>query len=111
MEKVQGIELEQVWPSMKVKDRFTVVKSIAAFQKAWTTISFKKFGSLYCSKDLEGQRHGMPLCNGTQGFDILDDEFAIGPTAAREWIDDGRATVSLNRGPCKLPAFNCMAID
>jgi hypothetical protein len=56
MEKVPGIELERVWPSMKIGDRLTLVKAIVGFQKAWTSVSFKKFGGLYYAKDLETNR-------------------------------------------------------
>jgi hypothetical protein len=52
MEEVPGVELEQVWPDMSIQDRFTVVKSIAGFQKAWTSVAFTKYGSLYFSRDL-----------------------------------------------------------
>jgi aminoglycoside phosphotransferase (APT) family kinase protein len=45
MEKVSGIELEHVWPSMSIKDRLVIVKAIAGFQKAWTSVSFNRFGS------------------------------------------------------------------
>jgi hypothetical protein len=31
MEKAPGIELEQVWPKMNIKDKFAVVKTIAGF--------------------------------------------------------------------------------
>lgn len=41
MEKVSRIELEHVWPSMNIKDRLAVVKAIAGFQKASTSVSFK----------------------------------------------------------------------
>lgn len=46
MDKVSGIELEYLWPSMKIADKFTIVKAIARFQKAWTSVSFKKYGGL-----------------------------------------------------------------
>jgi hypothetical protein len=61
MEKVPGIELERVWPSLKISARFTLVKAIAGFQKAWTSISFKKFGGLYYAKDLEKNAGNQPL--------------------------------------------------
>jgi hypothetical protein len=101
MEKAPGIELERVWPIMKIKDRLAVVKAVSAFQKAWTSVSFKRFGSLYYSKDLEAPTRGEPLCVDSDGVDITDDEFAVGPSMGREWIDDGRASVEMERGPCQ----------
>jgi len=46
MEKAPGVDLERWWPSMQIKERYAVVKAIATYQKAWTSVSFKKFGSL-----------------------------------------------------------------
>ena len=101
MEKVPGIELERVWPSMKIGDRFTVVKSIANLQKSWTSVSFKRFGSLYYSKDLDTKNSTGPLYTDENGVDITDAKFAVGPTTNRESVDNGRATVEFDRGPCK----------
>lgn len=41
MEKVPGAELESIWPSMRIEERFTAVKVIASFLKGWTPIKFK----------------------------------------------------------------------
>jgi len=101
MEKVSGIELEQVWPSMNIKARFAVVKAIAGFQKAWTSVSFNKYGSLYYSNDLEGTSNSEPLYVDENGFAITDERFAIGPSTGRESNDNGRATIDFDRGPCK----------
>lgn len=105
MEKVPGIELERVWPSMNIKDKFALVKSIAGFQKAWTSCSFKKFGSLYYAKDLNEPAGSKPLYINVDGVDNVDENFAIGPSTGREFIDNGRATINFDRGPCKGSAF------
>jgi hypothetical protein len=106
MEKAPGVELEQMWPNMQIKDRFAAVKALAACQKAWISISFKKFGSVYYAKDLDAQFHGEPPCDHTDGIDISKDEFATRPTVAREWIEDRRASMDICRGPCKFPPSN-----
>lgn len=102
MEKVPGIELERVWPGMNIKDRLALVKTIAGFQKAWTSVSFKKFGSLYYAKDLDKSTGDEPLYVDTNGIDVIDQKFAIGPSTGRESIDDGRATINFDRGPCEI---------
>jgi hypothetical protein len=101
MEKVPGIELEQVWPSMDVKDRLTLLKNIAGFQEAWTSVSFKKFGGLYYAMDLDGPTSNEPLYIAKNGINVLDEKFAIGPSMGREMIDNARATIHFDRGPCK----------
>ncbi|KAF2463766.1 uncharacterized protein BDR25DRAFT_244807 [Lindgomyces ingoldianus] len=99
MEKVQGIELERVWPGMSIKDKLTVVKAIAGFQKAWTSVSFKKFGGLYYAKDLDKSTEHKPLYVDANGVDIVDEKFAVGPSTGRESIDNRRATIKFDRGP------------
>jgi hypothetical protein len=102
MEKVPGIELERVWSSMKIADRFSLVKAIAGFQKVWTSVSFKKFGGLYYAKDLEKRAGNEPLYIDANGVEITDAKFAIGPSTGRELIDNRRATIDFDRGPCKI---------
>lgn len=105
MEKVLGIELEQVWPNMDIKDRFALTKTIAGFQKAWTSVSFKRFGALYYAKDLDETTGNEPLYVNENGVDVINERFAIGPSTGHEWIDNGRATIDLDRGPCKISVF------
>ncbi|KAF2866862.1 hypothetical protein BDV95DRAFT_679593 [Massariosphaeria phaeospora] len=96
---VPGIELERVWPNMNIKDRFVVVKAIAGFQTAWTSVSFTKFGSLYFSKDLKDAPSHEPLYIDTNGARVTDERFAIGPSTGRESNDNGRTMIDFDRGP------------
>ncbi|KAL1613217.1 hypothetical protein SLS60_001449 [Paraconiothyrium brasiliense] len=105
MEKAQGIELEKIWPSMNIKNRLALVENIAGFQKAWTSISFKRFGSLYYANDLDESSESEPLYVDANGIDTIDERFAIGPSTGREMVDNGRATVQFDRGPCKIHVF------
>lgn len=111
MEKLPGIELERVWAGMGIEDRFTVVRAIAQYQKAWMSVSFQKFGSLYyatdiASADLGGRHADSPLYTDQQGFRIMNSKFAIGPSTGREFFDDGRAAIEFDRGPCKYYVYN-----
>jgi hypothetical protein len=101
MEEVPGVEPEQVWPDMSIQDRFAVVKSIAGFQKAWTSVAFTKYGSLYFSRDLEDTHSSQPLYIDANGHHITNGNFAVGPSTARETFDSGRAGIDFDRGPCK----------
>jgi len=102
MDMVHGIELEHVWSDMGIEDKFAVVRAIAGFQKAWTSISFKKFGSLYYAGDLEQSVKNEVLYFDTDGAGIVNSRFAIGPCTGREYFDDGRGTVEFDRGPCTI---------
>jgi hypothetical protein len=101
MEKLPGIELERVWAGMGIEDRFTIIKAIAKYQKAWMSVSFEKFGSLYYSADLGGQLVDGPLYTDHQGVQIANSKFAIGPSTGRESFDDGRAAIEFDKGPCE----------
>jgi hypothetical protein len=101
MEEVPGVELEHVWPDMSIQDIFAVVKSIAGFQKACTSVAFTKYGSLYFSRDLEDMHGSQPLYIDANGHHITNENFAVGPSVARETFDSGRAAINFDRGPCK----------
>ena len=100
MEKVPGVQLEVVWEAMRIEDRFQVVKTIAQYQKAWMSCSFQSFGSLYYSKDLNEHNKDL-LYTDSNGTTTSDPRFAIGPSTGRSFIDDGRANVEFDRGPCE----------
>ncbi|KAH9871022.1 hypothetical protein J1614_006596 [Plenodomus biglobosus] len=99
MEKASGVELEHFWPTMNIEDRLTVVKAIAGFQKAWTSISFEKYGSLYYSKDLERTVADEYLYTDADGNRIANTSFAIGPCTGREMTDNRRDSIDFDRGP------------
>ncbi|KAG6310364.1 hypothetical protein E4U44_005606 [Claviceps purpurea] len=44
MEKMEGVELEEVWPEMEIEDRLEVVKAVAAYQLSWASVSFEQYG-------------------------------------------------------------------
>jgi hypothetical protein len=106
MEKLPGIELELAWPTMKIEDRLAIVQTIAAYQKSWTSVSFKKYGGLYYAKDLDKNSDNEVLYIDADGITVKDSRFAIGPSNGRELIDDRRASVEFDRGPCISPSPN-----
>lgn len=110
MEKLPGIELELAWPTMKIEDRLAVIQTIAIYQKSWTSISFKKYGGLYYAKDLDSSSDNEALYTNADGVAIKDSRFAIGPSTGRELIDDRRATVEFDRGPCIFPSPNIYSL-
>ncbi|KAI4173635.1 MAG: hypothetical protein LQ343_002810 [Gyalolechia ehrenbergii] len=99
MEKMAGIQLHQVWPSLDIKGRFVVVKALARYQKTWMSASFSRIGALYYSKDLQGSHSLDCTYTNADGQEIKDTRFAIGPCTGREFFDNGRATVEFDRGP------------
>lgn len=100
MEKISGVQLDIVWPKMGLKERSALAESIAVYQKAWMSLSFKKLGSLYYAEDLNGHTQS-PLYTKCGGVPITNPRFAVGPSVGRVHMDDGRSTVEFDRGPCK----------
>ena len=105
MEKVSGVPLDTVWAGMVIEDRFTIVKAIARYQKAWISCTFKQFGSLYYIEDLDGPTQSL-LYTDCDGVESNEPRFAVGPSTGRNFSDDGRSMVEFDRGPCKTPSQN-----
>ncbi|KAG6282022.1 hypothetical protein E4U48_005427 [Claviceps purpurea] len=99
MEKLNGVELQEVWRDMKIKDRYEVVKAITAYQKSWASVSFEKFGSLYFAEDFEGENVPALVYTDDQGRRVEDPRFVVGPSTSREMFDAGRGDIDFDRGP------------
>ena len=101
MEKLPGIQLSVVWADMEIEARLTIAKAIARYQKAWMSISFNQFGSLYFAEDLDRSTQSLSYTNH-QDITVTEPRFAVGPSTARGFNDDGRSNVEFDRGPCKF---------
>ena len=101
MEKAPGIRLDDVWKNMGFQERWAVTESIAHYQSAWTSIRFKKLGSLYYAQDLDHQSIDGPLAINQHGDNITNNKLAVGPSNGREFVDDGKAKIGFDRGPCE----------
>lgn len=98
MEKAAGVQLSKVWPTMGIKQRFELVKTISGYQKAWMSIPFTQYGSLYYSSDMEDS-DGSDSVKGALSIS-KHHRFAVGPSTGREFLDDGRIALDFDRGPC-----------
>ena len=96
---------------MEIQDRLTVVKAIARYQKSWTSCSFHNFGSLYYAGDLGMDKDTQkPLYTDCHGNAVKNSRFVIGPSTGRDFSDDDRMSIELDRGPCKkLPCLKSSA--
>ncbi|KMQ48643.1 hypothetical protein HL42_0756 [Trichophyton rubrum] len=98
--KTPAPKLGKVWPSLDPSDKMKIFLQIFDYQRVWTQKKFNAFGSLYYRDDL-GESIRRPLADeeGTQINEL--DRFAIGPATGREWSDDGRSSLTCDRGPRK----------
>lgn len=101
MEKISGVQLEDVWGSLDVDQKIVVVKQLAHHQKTWAATVFRHYGSLYYAQDLDPSISRTLHYVDQDGTEIKDLRFAIGPSVGREFVDDGRCDAQYDRGPCK----------
>ncbi|KAG6311519.1 hypothetical protein E4U22_002588, partial [Claviceps purpurea] len=84
MEKVHGVELQQLWPKMTTEERWEVVKAVAAYQESWASVTFEQYGSLYFAEDFEGENIPALVYTNEKGERVEDSRFVIGPSTSRE---------------------------
>ena len=110
-EKAGGKPLGNLWHQWQTESQLYLVTQLVDFETKLASVSFRRHGCIYYKKDLE--QNGLPAYDlearslspdGSTGqFDsVLTEEFALGPlTEARLWEGE-RATMNLDRGPCKF---------
>lgn len=84
------------------------MKTISEYQKAWMSISFTQYGSLYYSSDT-GDTGGCDLVKG-DGSVTKAQRSAVGPSTGRDFLDDGRMALELDRGPC-MASYSALSED
>jgi len=94
-----------VLPRMQIGDRLAIVKTIVEYQKAWSSISFEQYGSLYFAQDLDGNTQPLRY-KDESGIEVTNSRFSIGPSTSHKSVDDERMTIEFDRGPCKLNSLN-----
>ncbi|KAL4886042.1 hypothetical protein BJY04DRAFT_213581 [Aspergillus karnatakaensis] len=99
MEKAAGTPLQDAWPFMSMEEQVELAKTISRFQKAWMSTQFEQYGSLYYEADVASSCgiHEYP-------------QFAIGPSVARDWQEDGRLALQFDRGPWNTAEKYALAV-
>lgn len=99
MEKVSGVPLTQVWNTLKLPQRFQVLLALTKLQMKWLGVSFSHYGSLYYMGDVPSPARSWYSKGGKT---LENARFMIGPATGRDWVDAGRSTLDVERGPCML---------
>ena len=100
MEKVQGIPLRLVWDKLDTRQKLPILLQAVGWYKAWLSIRFLQSGCIYFADDLDGVEPQEFLYSRRDGQRMRSERFQMGPSVGREWCDDGRASLTCNRGPC-----------
>ena len=107
MEKVPGVPLRQVWDSLELSQKLQILLALTHLQKEWLNVSFSHYGSLYYANDLTNAPITFYKKNNVE---VSNSPFAIGPVVGRNWVDAGRASLNVDKGPCTLFkrfVYNC----
>lgn len=103
METAKGVQLGDVWntPSMDARKKKDVVNALIAAEQRMLDAKFASYGSLYYKDDVpEANRAPKLYADETRPDDGSEAKFCIGPTANRNWYEDERGAMEVNRGPC-----------
>ncbi|KAH7381551.1 kinase-like domain-containing protein [Pyrenochaeta sp. MPI-SDFR-AT-0127] len=100
MEEAKGVQLSSLWNDMEIGDQAKIVKSLIEIDAKFLAISLDRFGAIFYTSD-------MPNCapaeiRGQVSPAIKEHvrhRFVVGPTVEREFWEDERAQMALDRGP------------
>ena len=95
----------QKWPTLHGEDKLQLVENIVNIETTLASTSFRDFGSLYYTKDLKQPARKDVLYTDTTGMPIVNAQFSIGPTTDRKSLENDRANVDFDRGPCEDSIF------
>lgn len=65
MERVAGIPLARAWTNMSFRQKAATLTSLFAVQKAWMSVTFTRYGSLYFADDVDVDSALLPQLAGT----------------------------------------------
>ncbi|KAG2347161.1 hypothetical protein BDR05DRAFT_958638 [Suillus weaverae] len=103
MESAPGVQLSTVWRTMDSRQKKNVVNSLVALEQNMLNAKFAQYGSLYYKDDIpESKRAPRLYAHGSRRFGS-EEKFCIGPIAHRNFYEDERATMDLDRGPWSSP--------
>lgn len=91
-EKLPGTPLAARWFDMSDQQRLKVLLQLVQLEAKLYTIELPASGSIYYTRDLPSD---------SPRIAISDSDFCIGPSTALKWWFSERATLRIDRGPCK----------
>ncbi len=111
-EKARGVPLTSVWDKWGTGSQLFFVAQLGEFEKKLKSILFRGHGCIYYKKDLKKKDIRVQdletspklLPDGTvmQYDSNLISQYALGPLTKASLWEGERATMDLDRGPCKL---------
>ncbi len=100
IERVHGRELDDIWTTMDMKERFEIVKSIVEVESTLFGFNFPASGSLFYKESLDPSIARVDLPSTMSSHDVSS--FCIGPSTELLWWYNKRDSLDVSRGPCRL---------
>ncbi len=103
MEKAPGVQLASFWDAMHPRKRLETMRQFVRFDKTLACSHFPAHGGLYYEEDLSSMpdQTYIKLKKDQSG----GHQYCVGPTNNRNFFDNGRGALILDRGPCTF--FKC----
>lgn len=115
-EKARGQPLGSLWRRWSIESQRGVVTQLVDLEAKLASILFQKHGCIYYKADLVAKgdpAQSLEVANNGGSTELnlaLLDKFAIGPLTQAILWEGERATMSLDRGPCKLGLLSEMCV-
>jgi hypothetical protein len=111
-EKARGKPLGGFWYQLDTESQLGLVSQLVDLETRLASVLFSRHGCIYFKKDLD--KKGLRFYNLDGKLMLTDgsietfstghmDEYVLGPLTEGKFWEDGRATMDLDRGPCKFP--------
>lgn len=102
MEEARGIPLSHRWSTLRGDEKLTLIERIVEIESTMASTSFEEFGSLYYTKDVTQTARKDVSYTDTAGNPRVNARFLIGATTDRKTVDNDRASIDFDRGPCEI---------
>lgn len=109
MEVARGVALNDRRKLIKGDEALPHLQELVDTERKFESARFSQHGSLYFKEDVSAELQKMPLFAGDvpDQLKAFSERYRIGPISDRQWWRNDRATMDLDRGPCKsVPCSN-----
>ncbi|KZF23034.1 phosphotransferase family protein [Xylona heveae TC161] len=103
MEEARGTQLDDIWNDLSLEERIVIMKDLVSIEKKMLSVSFNRYGSLYyATQNIPGAAMAEVVSDVPEEVkNTVMRRFAIGPVVERDYWNNERATMDIDRGPWK----------
>lgn len=101
MEKMHGVPLADRLDELDGDDARPLIEEYLNIEERFSSEEFSQIGSLYFKEDVAEDLQARPLYANGSDVNEKSEKYRIGPTVQREFWRGERASMNIDRGPCK----------